>query len=85
MDDGKRIWKHFQRFAEYTDLKDLYHRCIPELAKFEQKIMDFNEQVYKFEQIVCNFDHKMLTKVDKTAIEEIQYNIQETYLSKELL
>ena len=23
VDDGKRIWRHFQRFCEYEDLKDL--------------------------------------------------------------
>jgi hypothetical protein len=40
-DDGKKIWEHFQRFAEYSDLKDLYKKCIPPLAKFEQKIIDF--------------------------------------------
>ena len=28
-DDGKRIWRHFQRFAEYNDLKELYTKCIP--------------------------------------------------------
>lgn len=37
--DGKRIWKQFQRFCEYSDLKDLYNRVIPELQKFEQKII----------------------------------------------
>ena len=39
--DGTRLWRHFQRFAEYEDLKDLYKKCIPQLAKFEQRIMDF--------------------------------------------
>ena len=39
--DATRIWQHFQRFAEYSDLKDLYSKTIPELAKFEQKIIDF--------------------------------------------
>jgi hypothetical protein len=33
--DGVKIWKYFQRFAEYSDLKDLYNKCIPEMAKFE--------------------------------------------------
>lgn len=28
-DDGKKIWRHFQRFAEYNDLKELYSKCIP--------------------------------------------------------
>ena len=39
--DAKNIWSHFQRFAQYDDLKDLYHRCLPEIAKFEEKIMNF--------------------------------------------
>ena len=34
-DDGTKIWNHFQRFAEYSDLKDLYNKTLPELAKFE--------------------------------------------------
>ena len=41
--DGQRIWKHFQRFAEYDDLKDLYQRCIPQLANFESKVEDFDD------------------------------------------
>jgi len=28
-EDGKRIWRHFKRFAEYNDLKELYTKCIP--------------------------------------------------------
>lgn len=40
--DGKRIWRHFYRFAEYNDLKDLYNKCIPQLAKFEQQVFDYS-------------------------------------------
>lgn len=29
IEDGKKIWRHFQRFAEYNDLKELYGKCIP--------------------------------------------------------
>ena len=29
------IWDHFQRFAEYKDLKQLHTIVIPEIAKFE--------------------------------------------------
>ena len=39
--DGKRIWRHFQRFSEYEDLKQLYMKCIPEIARFEQRLLDF--------------------------------------------
>jgi hypothetical protein len=33
--EGKKIWEYFQRFAMYDDLKDLYKKVIPQLAKFE--------------------------------------------------
>lgn len=34
-DEGAKIWEHFQRFAEYDDLKDLYSKVLPPIAKFE--------------------------------------------------
>ena len=34
-EDAKEIWKYFERFAMYDDLKDLYKKTLPELAKFE--------------------------------------------------
>ena len=33
--DASRIWKYFERFARYDDLKDLYNKCIPSIAKVE--------------------------------------------------
>lgn len=33
--DAAKIWSYFDRFALYVDLKDLYGKTIPELAKFE--------------------------------------------------
>ena len=43
--DGVRFWRQLQRFAEYEDLKDLYKRVIPEISKFEQKIVEFEENI----------------------------------------
>lgn len=39
--DGVRFWRQLKRFAEYEDLKDLYNRVMPEIFKFESKIIDF--------------------------------------------
>lgn len=39
MTDLQRLWRQSQRYAEYEDLRDLYKRCIPEIAKFESKIL----------------------------------------------
>lgn len=41
--DGERLWRHFQRFSEYDDLKDLYAKCIPQLSNFENKLIDYSE------------------------------------------
>ena len=65
MEEGKKIWDHFQRFAEYQDLKDLYKKCIPQLAKFEQKMMDFKSNYERMEDVVVEFDKHMLTKANK--------------------
>ena len=34
-DEVTKIWQHFQRFAEYKDLKQLHQIFIPEISKFE--------------------------------------------------
>lgn len=41
--EGRKIKDHFQRFAEYSDLKELYKKTLPEIAKFEQKIIEFKD------------------------------------------
>lgn len=37
-----KIYKEFKRFAEYSDFKKLYHKCMPAIKGFEQKILDFD-------------------------------------------
>ena len=63
--DGQRIWKQFQRFAEYEDLKDLYKKVMPELSKFEDKIEGFNFSLEQLNNIIRRFDENMSQKVDK--------------------
>lgn len=69
--DGKRIWRHFQRFAEYNDLKLLYNKFMPELARFEQKILDFSLQVDQIKLIIRRFDETVTQKADKNSIDMI--------------
>ena len=54
--DGKKIWEHLQRFCEYSDLKDLYQKCIPQLAKFEQKMIDYTEDYNRIQEVIGDFD-----------------------------
>ena len=45
--DAKKIWKHFDRFSLYDDLKLLYSKVIPEIAKFENKMVEHNLNIDK--------------------------------------
>ena len=66
--DAQRIWRQQQRFAEYEDLRDLYKKCIPEISKFELKIMEFQKDIDKYTLVIKNFDEIILQKADKTSI-----------------
>ena len=68
--EAKKIWDQFQRFAEYSDLKDLYQKCIPQLAKFEQKMINYENDFKRIEDIVCDFDKHLLTKANKIQFDD---------------
>lgn len=68
LEDGKKIWRHFQRFAEYNDLKELYTKCIPQLVKFESKLIEQADYLEKFNHILSKFDQDLITKADKITM-----------------
>lgn len=80
--DGQRIWRTFQRFAEYHDLKDLYQKCMPEISKFECRIMDFQASIDKFNEIIIRLDENISQKVDKSSMRLFETNFQQNYVSK---
>ena len=80
--EGQRIWQHFDRFAEYSDLKDLYAKCIPELAKFEQKIIDYEGELRKLELIIRKFDETLSIKCNKTVVDKLYEYIANTFATK---
>ena len=43
----ERIWKNFERYSMYDDLKDLYMKTVPEIFKFENKIEEFRRDIGK--------------------------------------
>lgn len=69
--DATKIWKHFQRFADYSDLKDLYTKCIPELAKFEQRIIDFQREIDRNAEIMRRFDEVIGQKSNKQSVKKV--------------
>ena len=70
--EAKKIWDYFQRFAEYSDLKDLYGKCIPELAKFEQKMINQQNEFQRMEEVIARFDQHLTTKASKMNVSELR-------------
>ena len=54
--EGQEIWKYFQKFAVYDDLKDLYHRCVPAIASFEDKLQLIRDDLKRMQEIIRSFD-----------------------------
>ena len=77
--DGIRFWRQLQRFSEYEDLKDLYQKVIPEISKFEQRIIDFEDNMNRCNVIIRNFDENISTKCDKLLLEQLRSDIQTNY------
>jgi hypothetical protein len=50
------MWRQFDRFAEYDDLKKLHGMVVPEIAKFEQKIYESEKKIESYKLILSNFD-----------------------------
>ena len=67
--DGLRFWRQLQRFAEYEDLKDLYGKVVPEISKFEQKIIDVEGSLKNNNIIIRQFDENITSKCDKLLLE----------------
>lgn len=83
IDDGKRIWRHFQRFAEYNDLKELYQKCIPPLVGFDQKIIDLADQIEKFNHIILKFDSVLTNKVERSQFNQFKVDAIDQFLGYE--
>ena len=58
-------------------------KCLPELAKFEQKIIDFNLEIEKNSLILRRFDENLANKAEKSTIEQLYNHLDIKYASKE--
>ena len=76
--DAKLIWQHFKRFAYYEDLKDLNSKFLPELAKFEQRLMDIKCDYDKICIMIRLADETLAAKSNKSQIVVLHAKIDET-------
>lgn len=43
----EKIWMQFDRYCMYDDLKDLYAKTVPQIAKFEVKLEEFSRDIVR--------------------------------------
>ena len=77
-----KIWKHFERFALYSDLKELHNLVIPEIGKFENRIISFNTEIEKTNLIIEQFDHSIAQKSNKVTLRDFQKEVEKVYSTK---
>jgi len=79
-EDSQKIWMNFRRFAEYDSLKDLYNKCIPEIARFQTKISEFERTMTQNSIIIRRFDEVVSTKSSKNDFDKLAQHVDETYV-----
>ena len=81
-----KIWTYMQRFPLYEDIKDLNNKFLPELAKMEQHVANFQLEMDQVKMIVRRFDENIANKSGKECIEIIHEKIdKECALKKDLM
>jgi hypothetical protein len=75
LDDGDRLWNNFRKYCKFDDLKDLYSKTVPEIQKFEQKIIDFTQEMEKNKFMIRRFDEVLSEKASKLNIKEVFQHI----------
>jgi len=63
-------------------MKDLYGRVIPEISKFENRLLDFEIDHEKNCRIIRQYDETIAHKSDKIMLDRMKADCHETFASK---
>ena len=77
-----KVWDQFQRFAEYKDLKDLHTLVVPEISKFESKLIEYQQKLEGVDQIIRTFDEIIQTKLSKITFREFKQSFEENCVDR---
>ncbi len=75
----EKIWMQFDRYCMYDDLKDLYTKTVPQIAKFEVKLEEFSRDIVRQQQILGRFDEILSEKASKGNLSEFKTAIDRKY------
>ena len=80
-----RVWKKFDDYAEYRDLKDLYGKVMPQLRKFEDALVSQTSENMKVQAIVGRFDEVLSEKASKQIVREVIEKFDNYLLTSDLI
>ena len=56
---------------------------MPEISKFEERIIDFQQNIDNFNQIILRFDENLSSKVDKLQFSKLEGNLKSNYVANQ--
>ena len=71
IEEAKNIWNNFGRYSLYDDLKELYKKTVPEIKRFEERLVQFTIEMAKADSIMRRFDEILTEKASKQDLREI--------------
>lgn len=80
-----KIWHHFLNYAEYKELKELYNKVMPELARYEQQTLESTDEIARFREIIVRFDEVLSEKSSKQEMRIFEQQCRDVYLTFETL
>lgn len=85
VEETANIWKNFNNFAQYQELKQLYSKVNPEMQKFEVNMIEHRDDIIRFKEIIERFDVTICEKSSKQDLIGLEKTIREQYLSVKYL
>ena len=74
--DERKLWDHFKDYATFEDFKDLYDRCLPQIQRFEKRLVDFDLNNARMHEIVRSFDENISTKASKHHMNQLDQKVE---------
>lgn len=75
-EDEQKIWQHFRGYATASQFKDLYERCVPAIAGFETRLVDYDLENTKNREMIRSFDFNINLKASKYNLGRLEQVVE---------
>ena len=80
--EGVAIYKALKEYCKYSELKELYNKVNPAIARFETRLLEFHTEKLKTDEVLKRFDEVLCEKADKILFKEMRSDVDRDYASK---